>query len=691
MPSLKQVADELLDTPAKRLKFAAEIERNLEPRLRGQKPVDQSVTIRTALPGFGKTHDALIALVRQCETYLVASPTLVKMVESHSHLTSANSPAKAYFGLQAKDLQNPVDDMCAYRTSLELLARAGGKPSDACKGCPLLETCPRGQTIMSKEPIGQAAISHAMLYRPAPSPLHPDGLIPKTPEHLVIDEDPLPALQLQELFDTDLMAKAGRILRGELKGVHRKSFDQLRTEIERAAGDDRRLHYRNIPSLVNLDGLRQALLFELAAPFGAAANREPEPDKLRRLKDRVAQNAPLLSLRKLISIIISNIRGRNKEDGHAVPGILVREERIHTAFLPELHYKPRNPPVILTATPSDPILYHRFWEDTEFDSLQELERLPDETEADWKTRVYGNTEYVAVPAVVTNASMTPGGETFEQVVEFIEARAEEVPEGQRLLLVCTIAIGELLKEHLPEIVDVENFEAVKGVNTFADGETISHPVQIVLGRPEPPVMQLQLIAEVYAGRTIEVDKYSQWDRTMIHRTARDGTTVTLQRPHHADPFLDALLRQVTYSAVTQADRSRSFRRQPGQATVYFVGQIPAAQGYDRAMPLDGAGVLGANTGVVPEPGQRTTYAAFALLKGWGLDKNAIRRARRRHPEIDKDLARFAGWTRMFIKVPGQRYKYGVLVHGPDPKAKVLAHPHLPEGATVHYRRERNAA
>lgn len=171
-------------------------------------------------------------------------------------------------------------------------------------------------------------------------------------------------------------------------------------------------------------------------------------------------------------------------------------------------------------------------------------------------------------------------------------------------------------------------------------------------------------------------------------------------------YLSALIRQVTYSAVTQADRSRMYDRQ-GDAEVYVLGTIPTEQGFDEVRDIetvfDLIDDMACEDNILPKPINSTPpYQTFALLKGWGTDTPARQKARdyfrKNSLDLNAEIRSYLDqdsdeWRAAFLKVPGMHHRQRVLIRSnsaAEVKEVVGNISLLPEGTKIGYPRSKRS-
>ncbi len=237
-----------------------------------------------------------------------------------------------------------------------------------------------------------------------------------------------------------------------------------------------------------------------------------------------------------------------------------------------------------------------------------------------------------------------------RAADFVAVRLAEAAAGE-VLVVAQQAVEEALAAELrrrvaagrlrdggkglPARLHLAHHGAVTGLNAW---ERVEHV--IVFGRPAQNRREGERLAEVVAGRAVEVvaeDDGSRWPTVAGGIRMADGTGTAVRQPRHPDPLVEGMRWSVTEGAVLQAiGRARGVRR-PVRVDLFA----------ELALPLAVAEVVTWEEAV---PDRLAVAAAEAALTGTALPLAPADLAAARPDlwpsakavELDRDRCRFEG-------------------------------------------------
>lgn len=511
--------------------------------------------------GSGKSRRAHIEI----KAALDADPELrIAFVVSHAKLQSqAKGDLESATGrtwMSYVGFEREVDgvSICRFPEQAKAAHKVGQDPYQLCGGCPHQGGCAIWAQYTSRASFW--VVTHAQL-RHGLKPF--DGRAAF--DVVIIDEDPTSTLQAEERH------RASCLLDGSKQGTKpHAACAEVYREITVALIGDGSLRALALPRPKDL--LRAA---ESLSKTKVTITRDRAPDEAAVAGAEKGLQAAAL-LRDLVDAMamgwgtdgqLAGCMAHVDQHGAIVVDIAVPRD-IHPQFADASDVQ------VLSAT-AKPLLLQR--------SIPHLEV----DEAEWQPYEHGKFVYLqsaktSVTSLLGKGRLGKGGQQAHEVIGTLSRRHD------RLLVVAQKYVeAALLKAGLPDNVATEHFNALEGLNDYAQYDAV-----IILGRPLPEDADLIIRAEAAAGGFIDVPL--SWtnnetgktgptfgERVRLERTAKDGTTYTIGDYLHADPHLDAVRRVTTYGAVAQADRSRGQHRGPENPVAIY-----DATGLDNVWQID---------------------------------------------------------------------------------------------------------
>jgi hypothetical protein len=567
--------------------------------------------------GSGKTQEAL-DMVRQRvpelddgEAIYIFAPTTVLCGELQMRLVVSDEGLKdtclTWRGRSALDPQGG-QPMCLYSDAADAVSKRGGDPENVlCKSkglfCKHYETCGyRAQQvgINEKKIIIMPTAMLSLARREGMGDAH----------FVIIDEDPCMALLDERITFTidDVIAPITVKAKPEATKLVSAVLGQLHIVLNDAKG--------TVPcaGLPDAENIREAITLLHKVMRSSSGRLRPNPTSAA-VERYMVSGALAQRASKLIKLLTAIQRSRRRP--HVI-GCRVRDREV-TVLLKKFPNKAYEsaPTLILSAT-ADPQLLRNWWSQLDASKL-EVPVARHETVIQYRAK--------ATKALLTNGRLMKS--IFAAICRLSQEFRNTGGNGPDGLVVMQKAPAEDLKLVAPENMEVANFGALAGVNTF---ENVG--VQLIIGRPMPHPDEVELIAEVIKNDAIDrkgADFFMNWyPKADVPIRLKDGRDVMTKAEWHPDPIANAVLNMVSKGEVIQANRARGLRRtERNPLTTMYINELPAPVPVDdviEGLPFGPVDVM-VGKGLVLDvgAGKGRWQVIAAVVPEWFETKQAARR------------------------------------------------------------------
>lgn len=494
--------------------------------------------------------------------------------------------AHVFRGLAAEDPENPGEKMCRRSVEAQKLGSSGGRADSLCsrgrgknvERCPFFDVCGTQRQRQTKADLH--IVPHALMFLEKPS------FIPQ-PSWVIVDEDITQAsLAGFDKFHPDRLSidEATRSRRipahdgGEdydASDEYETSCNRMRTLLDHLENGSKITRPALLDAGVSVDLARRAhkLVYRCKVDPGVTPSMA-EKQTIPRIEKAARVNIPIMKLARLWRLIADTLDA----GGDAVPGVQIETvpatdktesyRSIRLRWRRDIHESWKAPTLLMDATANATLVKPLFPSVTETLDAQ----------AAWPhSYVRQVTNWSASAALLipqrenddwdTERGATAKLNNIERVRRLIEVRAFEfrgrgaLVDGKSLdvLVICQLGLEEQLRagRGLPTGVEIAHFNAVAGSDRWKGVACL-----LIIGRTLPAVNDVETMAEVLGGRTVDyVDggRYPLRQGGIRMRGTNEG--FPLEAAHHPDPLAEALRWQICEGQLIQAiGRARAVNR-----------------------------------------------------------------------------------------------------------------------------------
>lgn len=585
--------------------------------------------------------------------------------------------AHVFRGLAAEDPKHPGEKMCRRSVEAQKLGSSGGRADSLCsrgrgkavERCPFFDVCGTQRQRQTKADLH--IVPHALMFLEKPS------FIP-TPSWVIVDEDITQAsLAGFDKFHPDRLSidEATRSRRipahdggGEDYGAsdeYETSCNRMRALLDHLEEGSKITRPALLDAGISVDLARRAhkLVYRCKVDPGVTPSM-PEKQTIPRIEAAARVNIPIMKLARLWRLIADTLDAGTD----AVPGVQIETvpatdktesyRSIRLRWRRDIHESWKAPTLLMDATANATLVKPLFPSVTAtLDAQAAWPHSHVRQVTDWSASAS-----LLIPQSENDKPDSKDARTaklnnIERIRRLIEVRAFEfrgrgaLVDGKSLdvLVICQMGLEEQLRagRGLPAGVEIAHFNAVAGSDRWKGVACL-----LIIGRTLPAVNEVEMMAEVLGGRTVdyvEGGRYPVRQGGIRMRGTDEG--FPLEAAHHPDPLAEALRWQICEGQLIQAiGRARAVNRTADNPVhIEIVTNIP--------LPIE------VNETVIwkemqPHPLEVLAARGFVIEEGRDQAAFAVGVC----PDIWKDAQSFKDWSRSAgLKVENLNVKLSIEV------------------------------